>query len=59
MLQGKEVTDLYDAADDMMGQWWAECGVWEQLRREYDEWLADSGERMEFEQWLEQHPDAI
>ena len=53
------MTDLYDAADDDMGRWWAECGIWEQLRREWDEWQAETGERIEFEQWLEQHPDSV
>lgn len=40
--------------EDDRGRWEAECGVWEQLRRDYDEWLANTDEQLEFEDWLKE-----
>lgn len=41
-----------DEQDDM-GRWWAEVGLNEQLRREYEDWLADAAEQLDYQQWLD------
>ena len=40
-----------DYNDDQL-RYDAEMGEWESLHREYDEWLANASEQLEFSQWL-------
>ena len=39
---------------DDSARWWQEVGALEQLRREYEDWLEDTGEQIEYQQWLDQ-----
>ena len=45
---------LLEIDPDDSARWWSECGIYEQLYREYEELKPD----MSFEEFCEQHQDA-